>query len=168
MATSGKAASTPPDLSQSFQRLSESAGRLNKASDELSKAITPIEAVLKKLNLGIVKWHEFAGSAGRAVEDGYYWSSEIGYAKVGGKWCIALAERSGYAYTSEGDSSTEWAFNDAPRQLRIRAVKEIPKLLEALIEEAEKVTNALEAETQRATEVAETLTALAAAQGSRK
>lgn len=166
MATLGKPASTPPDLSKSFQRLAESAARLNDASDELSKAIGPIEAVLKKLNLGISKWHTFAG--GHPDQDGDVWSAEIGYAKVSGKWCVALAERSGNIQSPEYDSSNEWAFNDAPRQLRIRAVKEIPKLLEALIEEADKVTSALEAETTRAQELGETLTSLAATTRTRK
>jgi hypothetical protein len=168
MATLGKTASTPPpDLSKSFQRLAESAARLNDASDELSKAIAPIETVLKKLNLGISKWHTFAG--GHPDQDGDVWSSEIGYAKVSGKWCVALAERSGNIQSPDYyDSSSEWAFNDAPRQLRIRAVKEIPKLLEALIEEADKVTSALETETTRAQELGETLTTLAAATRTRK
>src|ERR1041384_1158825 len=106
MATLGKPASTPPDLSKSFQRLAESAARLNDASDELSKAIAPIEAVLKKLNLGISKWHTFAG--GHPDQDGDVWSSEIGYAKVSGKWCVALAERSGNIHSPEYDSSNEW------------------------------------------------------------
>lgn len=166
MATQGKTTSTPPDLSKSFPRLAAAAARLNKASDELSKAIAPIEAVLKKLNLGISKWYMYAGHG--PDHEGYFWSSEIGYAKVGGKWCIALAERSGYAHTPESESDTEWAFNDAPRQLRIRAVKEIPNLIEALIEEADKITTALETETALAVGVAETLTALASANAARK
>jgi hypothetical protein len=147
--------------------LADSAARLNKASDELSKAIAPIETVLKKLNLGISKWHTFAG--GNPDQDGDYFSREIGYAKVGGKWCIALAERSGNIHGSQDDvSESEWAFNDAPRQLRIRAVKEIPKLLDALIDEAEKVTSALETETTRAMGVAETLTALASVHAAKR
>jgi hypothetical protein len=147
--------------------LADSASRLNKASDELSKAIAPIEAVLKKLNLGISKWHTFAG--GNPDQDGDWVSREIGYAKVGGKWCLALAERAGNAHGGPDDVvETEWAFNDAPRQLRIRAVKEIPKLLEALVDEAEKVTAALENETKRAHEVGETLMALASANAARK
>jgi prefoldin subunit 5 len=168
MATQGKTTSTPPDLSKSFQRLTESAARLNTASDELSKAITPIEAVLKKLNLGVSKWYTFAGSGNHLDVDGYYWSSEIGYAKVNGKWCIALAERSGYVQNPEQESETEWAFNDAPRHLRIRAVQEIPKLLDALVDEADKVTSVLQDETARAREVAETLTQLATAYTARR
>jgi hypothetical protein len=161
MATQGKTTSTPPDLSKSFSRLAASAARLNKASDDLSKAIAPIEAVLKKLNLGISKWYMYAGHG--PDHEGYCWSSEIGYAKVAGKWCIALAERSGYVDTPETELETEWAFNDAPRQLRIRAVKEIPNLIDALVEEADKVTTELENETTLAVGVAETLTALASA-----
>ena len=169
MANPGKATPTPPqDLSQSFQRLAESANRLNKASDELSRAIGPIEAVFKKLNLGIAKWHVFFGPF--PDQDGDYHQLEIGYAKMGGKWCIALAEESGNVHASDPDygSRTSWAFNDAPRQLRIRAVKEIPKLLEALVEEADKVTSELEVETRRAQEVGETLTTLAATSGVRR
>src|SRR5713226_8723785 len=93
MATPSKTPPTSPDLSKSFQRLSDSAARLNKASDELSKAIAPVEAVLKKLNLGISKWYAFDDFG--PDETGDYFSREIGYAKVGGKWCLALGERSG-------------------------------------------------------------------------
>ena len=167
MANPGKATSTSPqDLSLSFQRLEESAKRLNKASDELSKAIGPIETVFKKLNLGIAKWHIFYGPF--SDQDGDYHQTEIGYAKIGGKWCIALAEESGNVNDPEYGSRTSWAFNDAPRQLRIRSVKEIPKLLEALVDEADKVTSELEVETKRAQEVAETLTTLAATSGVRR
>lgn len=161
MATLSRTPSASPDLSQSFRRLADSAAQLNKASDELSRAVAPIEAVLKKLNLGITKWYAFEDSG--TDESGDYFSREIGYAKVGGKWCLALAERSGNENAPDQEDFTPWAFNDAPRQLRIRAVKEIPKLLEALIEEAEKVTRALETETTRAIGVAETLTTLASA-----
>jgi hypothetical protein len=166
MTTTGKTPSpSTADLSKSFPKLVESAARLNNASDELSKAIGPIEAVLKRLNLGISKWCVFAGGED---QNGYYDQSEIGYAKVAGKWCLAIAERSGYIQAPDDESFTPWAFNDAPRQLRIKAVKAIPKLLEALVEEAESVTAALETETTRASEVAETLTTLANRLGTRR
>jgi hypothetical protein len=165
MTTHGKTPSTP-DLAKSFPKLVESAARLNNASDELSKAVGPIEAVLKRLNLGISKWCVFAGGMDQS---GYYDQSEIGYAKVAGKWCLAIAERSGNVQAPPDDESfTPWAFNDAPRQLRIQAVKAIPKLLEALVEEAESVASALEIETTRASELAETLTTLANRLGTRR
>jgi hypothetical protein len=167
MSTQGRtAAAPPPDISKTFQRLAESATRLNKASDELSKAIVPVEAALKKLNLGISKWYAFVD--GRPDENGDYSTCEIGYAKVGGKWCLALAERSRNAHDPRGDSETEWAFNDAPRQLRIRALREVPNLVEALVGEADKVTGALEDETKRAHELGDTLTALANAHAARR
>ncbi|MEK6372552.1 MAG: hypothetical protein AABO58_07625 [Acidobacteriota bacterium] len=150
---------SPTELAESFQRLAESAVRLNKASDHLSKAIAPIETVLKKLNLGISKWYEFAKSADR---EGAYETKEIGYAKIGGRWCIALAERSGHSSAPDSEEYAAWAFSDAPRQLRIRAVKEIPKLIDALVAETDKVTTALTAETERALTVLETLLAVAA------
>jgi hypothetical protein len=166
MATQSKNLSTSPDLSKTFQRLAESAARLNQASDELSKAIAPIETTLKKLNLGISKWYPYAGGVD---PDGSYDYSEIGYSKVGGKWCLAIAERSGHEQAPYGDESfTAWAFNDAPRQMRIQAVKAIPKLIEALVDEAEKVTVALETETMRAQEVAETLITLSSANAARR
>lgn len=164
MAAQGKTPSTS-DLSRSFPKLVESAARLNNASDELSKAIAPIEAVLKRLNLGISKWCVFGGGEDQT---GHYDRSEIGYAKVSGKWCLAIAERSGYVQAPDDESFSSWAFNDAPRQLRIRAVKAIPKLIEALVEETEKVTEALETETTRAKEVAATLTTLANSLGTRR
>jgi hypothetical protein len=138
-------------ISQSLNGLGAIAARLNAASDEFSKAVAPIDAALKKLNLGVTAWHRYVGSS--PDQDGYYWERRIGYAKVGGKWGLALATASGYMQDPEEDGE-EWLFNDAPRWIRIEAIDHVPSLLEELARQAEKTVGELQAKTSTARDLA--------------
>lgn len=151
----------PDRISASFQELADSSARLNSASDELANAIRPIDAALKKLNLGVTAWHSYR-SFGDPNEGDYYWSRRIGYARVGRTWGIALSTVSGY-YSSDDEDSEEWLFNDAPRWMRVEAVDHIPDLLELLVKEANKVTANLQKKTEKTRELAGTISALSAA-----
>lgn len=114
-------------------RLTKSAARLNKASDELSKAVEVIEGSLKNLNLGLSTWVPFDDESTRC---------ELGYAKIGNRWCLAIAER------DTNEEGFEWAFSDAPRDLRLVAVPHIPALLATLAKEADAFAAELEAQTK--------------------
>jgi len=117
----------------SYQKLTTAAANLNTASDQLGKIVVELEAALKSLNLGISSWVSFS-----AWQDGSDWSSDdIGYAKIDGKWGIAIRSISGnYDFPEGGEKTGEWPFNDAPRALRIHAIDKFPDLLEKLVKDA--------------------------------
>ncbi len=143
-----------------FKDLADSAARLNSCSDELGKTIRPIDVALKKLNLGVVAWYTYVGSE-KSDSDGYYSYRRIGYAKMGGKWGLALSTGSGYDF-ADVDNYEEWLFNDAPRSMRLEALDHIPDLLEHLVKEANNVAEDLQRKTETARKLAETISALAA------
>ncbi|MEP7011629.1 MAG: hypothetical protein ABJC13_15000 [Acidobacteriota bacterium] len=146
-------------ISTSIKELGVSAERLNSVSDELAKAIRPIDAALKKLNLGVAAWYQYARSSNS--EDSEYWSRHIGYAKVGHKWGLALSMASG-PEGPEGPEEEEWLFSDAPRWMRVEAVDHIPDLLEHLVERANEVAESLQKQTDHAREFAGLISALTA------
>jgi hypothetical protein len=138
-----------------FQRLSESAAALNTISDELAKPIALIETALKKLNLGVSTWVEFAGSVDNVL--GTFWDRSVGYAKVGGKWGIAIRTCRG-DFGDEPDGE-EWSFNDAPRAYRLEAVDKLPELLEQLVTEATETGEKLRAKIATTTQIANAIIA---------
>ena len=148
-----------------FKQLRNAAAVLNAASDEFSKTIAPIEAALKKLNLGVTAWHSYAGTS--PDQNGEYWSHDIGYARVQGKWGLALRTVYGNAYDGNDDSQ-EWPFNDAPRLMRTEAIDHIPALLEVLVKQSEKVAADLRQKTAQARTLATAISSLAEAEDGRK
>jgi hypothetical protein len=117
----------------SFKRLSNSSSVLNTASDQLNASVSALEVSLKKLGLGISSWVPFEKWAS---QDGLkYRVKDIGYAKVNGKWGLAIKSRSGHEISDE-DEVEIWPFNEAPRQLRVLAVKSIPALLDQLYKDS--------------------------------
>src|ERR1700733_8901048 len=123
----------------SIQKLSLVATDLNSASDELGRAISNIDTVLQALNIGLPTWTRIQGGNGQPEND-YYWHRDLGYAKIGSKWGIALRDVSGCDNSPEDESSESWLFNDAPRWLRIEGIAKIPDLLEELIKTTEETT----------------------------
>jgi hypothetical protein len=123
----------PQKVYASFRQLEVAATELNTVSDELGKAIAALDDALKPLNLGITTWVQFQGSIDENT--GEYWARDIGYARVGSKWGIALRTREGDMHWPDHEKE-EWPFSDAPRALRIQSVEVLPELLDALIEEA--------------------------------
>src|SRR5690349_10941625 len=155
---------TPPSerISASlFKDLTESAARLNSGSDELAKAIRPIDAALKKLNLGVTAWYTYIGSE-EPDPEGNYSFSRIGYAKVGGKWGLAISSGSGNVYADVGNYDV-WLFNDAPRSMRLESIDWVPDLLEQLVKESTKVAESLQKKAGLARELAEKISTLSAA-----
>lgn len=141
--------------------LADSAARLNSRSDELGKAVRPIDAALKKLNLGVTAWYPYRGS-NEPDPGGDYSCQRIGYAKVGGKWGLALSTSSGNV-NAEVDYYEEWLFNDAPRSMRLEALDYVPELLEHLVMEANRVAEDLQRKAETARDLAETISKLSAA-----
>ena len=131
--------SLPERVASSYQQLAAVAGDLNAVSDTLGKYVSELDAALKKLNLGITVWDSLRASDDPRTQ--HYWSEDLGYAKIGGKWGIALRTVSGnYNYPDE-DEIESWLFNDAPRQLRLAAIGKIPDLFQVLSEKASETTH---------------------------
>ncbi len=147
-------------VSTSFTKLSAAAKDLNKVSDELGQAITSIDYILQRLNLGVPTWVTIHGG-----EDQYngmeYWSRDVGYAKIGSRWGIALCTRKGDYNSPDEEEFEAWLFNDAPRWLRVEGVEKIPDLLEELIKNTEQTTKKIKGKIDHAKQLAEAL-ALAA------
>jgi hypothetical protein len=143
-------------VSASYSELSSIATDLNAVSDAFGKAVSDIDEGLKKLNLGVTAWVRVDSSYGNdRPEDRTYRIEEIGYAKINGKWGIALRTRSGdEAYPEEADRVDDVPFNEAPRASRLKAIEKIPELLKKLSEEAAKVTKELQAKLADAQAVA--------------
>lgn len=132
-----KSSSLLERVQSSYRKLSEVASSLNEVSDILGQQISELEAALKKLNLGITVWVPFRGDN----EDNVLWSEDLGYAKVRGKWGIAL--RTFFHACDDEPEVEEWLFNDAPRQLRLSAVESLPQLLEKLSQQGEQTAQEL-------------------------
>jgi prefoldin subunit 5 len=132
----------------SFERLSKTANSLNTASDRLNKAIDSLNDALKKLNLGVASWVTFSMWQNGPLSE----VEEIGYAKWGGKWVITLRKTFDDLNRSGEDTSEEtgWAFTEAPREMRLRAIPHLPKLIDKLNEDAEKATTTINEKTGEA------------------
>ena len=82
---------------------------------------------------------EYTGARRSEVDD-HFTEQQIGYAKVGGKWGIAIKNISGDHSSPDEAEVDQWLFSDAPRLLRVNSIGHIPELLEAIIEAAAKMT----------------------------
>lgn len=142
--------STSARLAAAYKRLAQSADALGAASDDFSKPIAEIDAALARLNIGLVTWATVTG--GNDDGDGY-WSRDVGYAKIGGKWGLAIRTVDGH-HSWERDDIDEWLFHDAPRSYRIEALEKLPDLLEQLIKNSDKTTKKLQEKTVEANELA--------------
>jgi hypothetical protein len=151
-------------VANSIQQLSAAAQDLNTVSGELGKAITAIDTVLQALNIGIPTWTRIAGGDDLPDETGF-WRRELGYAKIGSRWGIALQEISGDYNYPERYSCESWHFSDAPRWLRIEGAGKIPELIDELIKKTRETTQEIKTKT---VEVNELATAIAQAAGNNK
>jgi hypothetical protein len=143
-------------VQSSYKQLSVAARNLNAASDELGKAISVLDAALQKLNLGVSAWVRISGAQDEDTFD--WWSRDVGYAKVGNKWGIALKEASGNVIPPGEESEEVWLFNEAPRWMRTEAIGKIPDLLEALVMQAEDTTKKVREKTTQVRELAAAMT----------
>lgn len=123
-------------VSSSFTQLAQAASSLNSVSDELGKSVAQIDFSLKNLNLGITVWVKIRDWEGGEEEDHEWWSEEVGYAKIGGKWGISIKRAEGTHHDPERDRVEQWLFNDAPRAMRLIAIDKIPELLDQMSNQA--------------------------------
>lgn len=143
----------PEQVSSLYRQLVTSAAGLNVATDEYSQAVAPLDSAIRGLKVGIECWVPVRNYSD---DNGEETTHELGFAKIGGDWGIALRivtvnERHDF-YNED-----RWAFNDAPRMHRIEAIDKLPALLERLIKKAESATKKFKETTVRAREVAAAL-----------
>jgi hypothetical protein len=142
----------------SYKQLAVAATNLNTASDELGRMVGILEKALKKLNLGISAWVAISKGDSHGTE---WWSRDIGYGKVGGKWGIALRTIAGSIQHPDEDSEEAWLFNEAPRWMRVEAIGKIPDLLDRLVKQTEETTQSIRKKTTEVSEFAQAIDNLA-------
>jgi hypothetical protein len=148
-------ASQSNSLSQRVERVQElvrqfpaAATTLNNATDQLGTSVGQLDTILKRFSFGVPTWVAFLES--HTPEGDEFYNEELGYAKIGGKWGIAIKTVDGNYHFPDHDRVEQWLFNDAPRLLRIKAVDKIPDLLEALLKKAAETSAKI---TEKAAEV---------------
>ena len=147
-------------VNASSKQLSAASVQLNAVSDELGKLIAELEAAIKKLNLGVEAWTRVSGTSS---DGGAYTREDLGYAKVDGKWGIALRSVSGHEAFDDSENCEETPFNEAPRHLRIAAIDKIPNLIDKLSAAAEATTKEISGKLDRVREVVTAVSGAAAA-----
>jgi hypothetical protein len=120
-------------VKKSIQQFPEAASKLNAATDQLGKSVGQLDAVLKKFSLGVPTWVSFKLESDENLD--YYYKEELGYAKIGGKWGVAIRTVE-YNPGRRDNDIEQWLFNEAPRLLRVQAIEKIPELLQAMLEAA--------------------------------
>ena len=147
MSAKKKAAERPSakTVQSSYQKLSSAATNLNQVSDQLSRTIRDLDVALKKLNLGISSWVDF--QEWHSLDGAIYSIESVGYAKVKGKWGIAIKTIKGDYRNPDEEHVEKWSFGEAPRHMRLKAIDRIPELLARLTKETtdftEKVSDKL-------------------------
>src|ERR1019366_5846317 len=139
-------------VQNSYKQLNSAAAELNSASDELKEAMSVLDAALKRLSLGISVWVEISGGSDDDGQ-GEWWDRRIGYSKIGKEWCISLASCRGHYQWPDQDQVEEWSFNDAPRWMRMEAVANFGKLLEALVKQAQETARKMKKRTEQVLEL---------------
>src|SRR4051812_28174014 len=137
----------PQQVSFLFKELATHAAELNAGSNELADGMVALDKGLQSLNLGITCWVPFAESDKDSAV-----SHDLGYARVGGTWGIALRERvhppktanDAFARVLAGRHGAKseprdevWLFKDAPRVLRLESIEYLPALLERLVKKTQ-------------------------------
>lgn len=109
-----------------FSRLQDLSNSLNTKSDELNGSFKLFESKLASFRLGVTAWVE-PPLEKWTYEHGVEETTKLGYSKATGSWCLTLRRdhtyEEDYGYT---------ALSQAPRDLRIKAAEQLPKLLKEI------------------------------------
>jgi hypothetical protein len=138
----GRAITATERIAASYKRLASSAATLNNVSDEFGRPVEAIERAVRQLNIGVEAWEKIRGSDNDGDEN--YWQEYVGFAKINGTWRIGLSKVEGNHTLPEREENETWAFDDAPRSLRISAIDKLPDLVEKLIEAANKTARKMQ------------------------
>ena len=146
-------------LQDSYRQLPVVATSLNSESDRLNASAARLESLLKKHPIGVSSWVSF--DDGNSSPNGnMYWSEEVGFAKINGKWGLAIRTLSGDVTDPDREECTAWPFSESPRRLRVKAVKKFPELLEQLIKDGTEMVKEVAAQVQAVDFLADALEAM--------
>jgi hypothetical protein len=155
-------------LQTDFQNLSEIASALNTASDHLTRSVAVLDEALKRLNIGLAVWVNFAIREVDVNEPMLYDIDQIGYYKVNGTWGLAIRHIWGDEGADWEKEEGPWLFNDASRELRVRAVDKIPEVITELTKVTLQTTKRVQEKTEKVVELAEAITQVTVATGKGK
>ena len=131
------------EFSNLLSELNKSAGELNAGTETVNSVLASVETQLTKMNLGFEVWVPDSLSSIQISEYSYQ-DTELGFAKIGTDWSLAVRVREGKRDPRSGDF--DWyplpipgstRLLDASRRVRIKALQHIPELLEALKSKAD-------------------------------
>jgi hypothetical protein len=131
------------EFSSLLSELDKSANELNAGTETVNSVLASVETQLTKMNLGFEVWVPDSLSSIQISEYGYE-DTELGLAKIGTDWSLAVRVREGKRDPLSGDF--DWyplpipgstRLLDASRRVRIKALQHIPELLEALKSKAD-------------------------------
>jgi len=145
-------------LSASLQELTKSANSLNTLSDQLNKEVAGAESALNNIGIGLTAYVTTEPSPDDPSDPLQYDFWRIGYEKHAGKWGITIGHLWGHEAFPESEKEETWAFKDAPREHRLKAVEKIPELIDALVKKANEFSADLTASMSFAQALAATLT----------
>ncbi len=144
------------DVASMLRRFSSAATRLNADSDSANATISAIEKHLVDENVGLEVWLPqvvtSADPEGSTLEKTWA-ATRLGFTKLDGEWQLAVKPVRFVTGFFEGDTSCpyqeEFVAGDpvpllkSSREIRIRALKLLPDLIEQLTEEAERCSDTI-------------------------
>jgi hypothetical protein len=146
-------------VATAFKHLAKSSQALNESVTEWAGYIHSLNSALKKLNIGVSAWYNFAEGQD---DDGHgFWSRQIGYSKIGDDHCLVIRKVWGDLRSPDEESSETWRFEEAPRWLMLDATGKIADLLETLVKRTDETTARVAKRKKETAELAEVLNSLA-------
>jgi len=147
-----------PALIAPLSELERKAQRLNQASDSLNLILSQVEERLVHANVGVEVWlrKALASTDSEGSTHGETtWSSQfLGFAKLNGRWCLAIKPTRFASGFFEGDTNSPYQneysdgapipLSKASRDLRIAAVEVLPDLINLLAEETDRCVRTIE------------------------
>ena len=117
--------------------LRTSANKLNSETSSVNAIIDGVEAQLIGMNLGLEYWLKSPGLDSQSLDIRTTVHTQLGFAKIGGEWCLGVRK----VQAEFDEHSREWThtepdpsakLQDSSREIRIKALELIPKLIEEL------------------------------------
>src|SRR5437870_2712624 len=167
MSLSIKPDSHSTKLQTSYQNLAAAANTLNAAYDTFGSAANTVEEALNKLDPGVTAWVTLSTSMTQEDAPWEIFEERLGYGKANGRWGLTLCTVTKNE-KGEKEIKDSWLFNDAPRNLRLKAIEHVPALIEALAREAAQTAKKVSDGADFARQLAVSISAVAHAKGNRR